>query len=71
MQTTYLKSALTTASKWPTWKKWTYVFIAFAIINAIANPPPTPTAEQIAAKAAQDVAREAESAQEKRDGKYE
>lgn len=67
MQTTYLKSALTTASKWPTWKKWTYGFIAFAIINGIVNPAPKPTAEQIAAKAAQEVAREAESAQEKRE----
>jgi len=56
---THLKSAVEYAKKWPRWKKWTYGFIAFAIINAIVNPQPQATPEQKAAQAAQDATKEA------------
>lgn len=53
MNTTHLKSAVEYAKKWPKWKKWTYGFIAFALINAIVNPAPKQTEAQKAAIAEQ------------------
>lgn len=50
---THLKSAVEYAKKWPKWKKWTYGFIAFALINAVVNPAPKQTEAQKAAIAEQ------------------
>jgi len=61
---TYLKTITTTIAGWSTRKKWIAGFIVCATINAIVNPPPVPTPEQKAAKAAQAAADDAEKRQE-------
>jgi len=61
---TYLKTITTTIAGWSTRKKWIVGFIVCATINAIVNPPPVPTPEQKAAKAAQAAADDAEKRQE-------